>query len=80
MMDPQNMEILSSLAQCLLVGGKHEQALNCAEVVLRKVISISILTGVEKLHLTSLGLWFSHTYDKVWLFESDNFISIVIDC
>ena len=55
MMDPQNMEILSSLAQCLLVGGKHEQALNCAEVVLRKVISISMLTGVEKLHF-SLGL------------------------
>ena len=34
MLDPGNMDILASLAQSLLMCGKHEESLNCTEVVL----------------------------------------------
>ena len=34
MLDPGNMDILASLAQSLLLCGRHEEALDCAEVVL----------------------------------------------
>lgn len=37
MMDPQNMDILASLAQSLLLCGKHSEALKCAEIVLYQV-------------------------------------------
>ena len=42
MMDPQNLEILASLAQSLLACGKHQEALSCAELVLKQVTSYMI--------------------------------------
>ena len=34
-LDPGNMDILASLAQSLLMCGRHQESLDCAEVVLR---------------------------------------------